>query len=67
MSLLQAPKVTEAILQTNMFTHYDRSYISQVCEKAGLMQWALEHYQDPDFAYFQWHYKNALYRFLTAH
>lgn len=23
----------------NMFTHYDRAYIGQLCEKAGLMQW----------------------------
>jgi len=46
MNLQQAPKVAEAILQMNMFTHYDRHYIGQLCEKAGLMQWALEHYQD---------------------
>merc|ERR1719158_1846952 len=29
-----------------MFTHYDRVKIGQLCEKAGLAQWALEHYQD---------------------
>jgi len=46
MNLQQAPKVAEAILQMKMFTHYDRHYIGQLCEKAGLMQWALEHYQD---------------------
>merc|ERR1711972_1187117 len=46
MNLQQAPKVAEAILQMNMLTHYDRAYIGQLCEKAGLMQWALEHYQD---------------------
>merc|ERR1719223_1033667 len=46
MNLQQAPKVAEAILQMNMFTHYDRTYIGQLCEKAGLMQWALEHYSD---------------------
>ena len=46
MNLQQAPKVAEAILQMNMFTHYDRSYIGQLCEKAGLHQWAAEHYQD---------------------
>mmetsp|Transcript_108985 Transcript_108985/g.351874 ORF Transcript_108985/g.351874 Transcript_108985/m.351874 type:complete len:1524 (+) Transcript_108985:1-4572(+) len=46
MNLQQAPKVAEAILQMNMFTHYDRHMIGQLCEKAGLMQWALEHYQD---------------------
>jgi len=46
MNLQQAPKVAEAILQMNMLTHYDHQYIGQLCEKAGLMQWALEHYQD---------------------
>eukprot|EP00933_Yihiella_yeosuensis_P029624 TRINITY_DN23254_c0_g2_i2.p1 TRINITY_DN23254_c0_g2~~TRINITY_DN23254_c0_g2_i2.p1 ORF type:complete len:1724 (+),score=416.69 TRINITY_DN23254_c0_g2_i2:72-5243(+) len=46
MNLQQAPKVAEAILQMNMFTHYDRSYIGQLCEKAGLMQYAMEHYSD---------------------
>eukprot|EP00930_Biecheleria_cincta_P019685 TRINITY_DN1496_c0_g1_i1.p1 TRINITY_DN1496_c0_g1~~TRINITY_DN1496_c0_g1_i1.p1 ORF type:complete len:1703 (+),score=387.00 TRINITY_DN1496_c0_g1_i1:58-5166(+) len=46
MNLQQAPKVAEAILQMNLFTHYDRSYIGQLCEKAGLMQWAMEHYTD---------------------
>merc|ERR1719440_2331860 len=46
MNLQQAPKVAEAILQMNMFTHYDRVLIGKLCEKAGLTQWALEHYQD---------------------
>jgi len=46
MNLQQAPKVAEAILQMNMLTHYDRAYIGQLCEKAGLMQWALEHYSE---------------------
>jgi hypothetical protein len=46
MNLQQAPKVAEAILQMNMFTHYDRAYIGKLCETAGLMQWALEHYSD---------------------
>lgn len=27
-----------------MFTHYDRAHIAQLCEKAGLLQRALEHY-----------------------
>mmetsp|Transcript_25743 Transcript_25743/g.76674 ORF Transcript_25743/g.76674 Transcript_25743/m.76674 type:complete len:1721 (-) Transcript_25743:262-5424(-) len=46
MNLQQAPKVAEAILQMNLFTHYDKKYIGQLCEKAGLHQWAAEHYQD---------------------
>lgn len=29
-----------------MFTHYDRGHIAQLCEKAGLLQRALEHYTD---------------------
>jgi clathrin heavy chain len=29
-----------------MFTHYDRLHIAQLCEKAGLLQRALEHYTD---------------------
>lgn len=29
-----------------MFTHYDKSHIAQLCEKAGLLQRALEHYTD---------------------
>jgi clathrin heavy chain len=29
-----------------MFTHYDRPHIAQLCEKAGLLQRALEHYTD---------------------
>merc|ERR1719163_2088040 len=46
MNLQQAPKVAEAILQMNMFTHYDRAKVGKLCEQAGLTQWALEHYQD---------------------
>ena len=30
----------------NMFTHYDRAHIATLCEKAGLLQRALEHYTD---------------------
>ena len=29
-----------------MFSHYDRPHIAQLCEKAGLLQRALEHYTD---------------------
>ncbi|XP_006745053.1 clathrin heavy chain 2 [Leptonychotes weddellii] len=41
-----APKVADAILGNQMFTHYDRAHIAQLCEKAGLLQRALEHYTD---------------------
>jgi hypothetical protein len=29
-----------------MFSHYDRAHIATLCEKAGLLQRALEHYTD---------------------
>lgn len=40
-------QVADAILGNQMFTHYDRVHIAQLCEKAGLLQRALEHYSDP--------------------
>ena len=44
MNLMSAPQVADAILGNQMFTHYDRAHIAQLCEKAGLLQRALEHY-----------------------
>ncbi len=38
--------MADAILGNNMFTHYDRPHIATLCEKAGLLQRALEHYTD---------------------
>eukprot|EP00118_Oscarella_pearsei_P024527 m.306251 g.306251 ORF g.306251 m.306251 type:complete len:1689 (+) comp41084_c0_seq1:100-5166(+) len=46
MNLMQAPQVADAILGNQMFTHYDRAHIAQLCEQAGLLQRALEHYTD---------------------
>ncbi|CAJ0768124.1 2746_t:CDS:10 [Entrophospora sp. SA101] len=46
MNLLHAPQVADAILGNNMFTHYDKPTIAHLCEKAGLFQRALEHYDD---------------------
>jgi len=45
-NLINAPAVADAILSNEMFTHYDRPRIAQLCEKAGLFQRALEHYTD---------------------
>lgn len=45
-NLLHAPQVADAILGNQMFTHYDRARIAALCEKAGLMQRALEHFDD---------------------
>lgn len=44
--VLSWEQVADAILGNQMFTHYDRAHIAQLCEKAGLLQRALEHYTD---------------------
>ncbi|PAV87121.1 hypothetical protein WR25_08711 [Diploscapter pachys] len=46
MNLLAAPQVADAILGNKMFSHYDKAAIGQLCEKAGLLQRALEHFTD---------------------
>ncbi|ELU43586.1 clathrin heavy chain 1 [Rhizoctonia solani AG-1 IA] len=51
MNLLHAPQVADAILGNEMFTHYDRPRIANLCERAGLLQrvghvLALDHYED---------------------
>jgi clathrin heavy chain len=38
MNLMNAPQVADAILGNEMFTHYDRPRIANMCEKAGLLQ-----------------------------
>jgi clathrin heavy chain len=48
MNLMQAPQVAEAILGNEMFTHFDKPRIAQLCEQAGLAQKALELYEDPE-------------------
>ncbi|KAJ1734951.1 Clathrin heavy chain [Coemansia biformis] len=47
-NLLNAPPVADAILGNNMFSHFDRPYIAQLAEKAGLYQRALELYDNLD-------------------
>lgn len=47
MNLLHAPQVADAILGNDMFSHYDKARISQLCEQAGLLTRALEHNEDP--------------------
>jgi clathrin heavy chain len=46
MNLSVNPPVADAILGNGMFTYYDRATIGQQCEKAGLLQRALEHFSD---------------------
>merc|ERR1719183_1528689 len=48
MNLMAAPQVADAIMANDMFTHYDKPRIAMLCEKAGLMQRALEHYSNMD-------------------
>ncbi|RDA91082.1 hypothetical protein CP533_2985 [Ophiocordyceps camponoti-saundersi (nom. inval.)] len=48
MNLSHAPQVADAILGNDMFTHFDRPRIAQMCENAGLMQRALELHEDPE-------------------
>eukprot|EP00746_Dinoflagellata_sp_MGD_P067668 gnl/MRDRNA2_/MRDRNA2_27935_c0_seq2.p1 gnl/MRDRNA2_/MRDRNA2_27935_c0~~gnl/MRDRNA2_/MRDRNA2_27935_c0_seq2.p1 ORF type:complete len:1218 (-),score=298.35 gnl/MRDRNA2_/MRDRNA2_27935_c0_seq2:236-3889(-) len=68
MNLIQAPQVAEAIFQMDMFTHYDRQYIAQLCEKAGLMQRALEHYTEAaDVKRCMMHSNQMTPEFLTAY
>ena len=38
MNLVHAPQVADAIFSNDMFTHYDRPRIANLCEKAGLLQ-----------------------------
>lgn len=45
-NLLHAPQVADAILGNQMFSHYDKPSIGKLCEKSGLFQRALEHYDD---------------------
>lgn len=49
MNLVNAPQVADAILGNEIFTHYDRPRIAQLCEGAGLIQRALENSDDPSF------------------
>ncbi|OQO07639.1 hypothetical protein B0A48_07336 [Cryoendolithus antarcticus] len=47
MNLMNAPQVADAILTNQMFSHYDRPRIAQLCENAGLFALALDHYENP--------------------
>lgn len=46
MNLLNAPQVADAILSNKMFTHFDKARIASLAEQAGLLQRALELYED---------------------
>ncbi|KAH7823081.1 Clathrin heavy chainC [Monocercomonoides exilis] len=42
--LLKRPDVANALFEKRLFTEYDQAYIAHCCEKAGLYNRALEHY-----------------------
>jgi clathrin heavy chain len=45
-NLIHNPQVAEAIFQMGMLSHYDRPFVANLCEKAGLYQRAMEHYTE---------------------
>lgn len=45
MNIEGAPQVAYAILGNNMFTHYDRVRIAELCEKAGWLSEAMAEYK----------------------
>ncbi|KAL2270263.1 hypothetical protein VTJ83DRAFT_2447 [Remersonia thermophila] len=47
MNLINAPQVADAILGNDMFSHFDKPRIAALCEQAGLLQKALDLYEDP--------------------
>ncbi|KAG8858441.1 hypothetical protein FRB91_009751 [Serendipita sp. 411] len=46
MNLMNAPQVADAILGNDMFSYFDRPRIANLCEKANLLQRALDLYDD---------------------
>ena len=38
MNLIHTPQIADAIFSNDMFTHYDRPRIANLCEKVGLLQ-----------------------------
>jgi len=47
MNLSNAPQVADAILGNAMYHHFDKAKIAALCEKVGLVQRALEYYDNP--------------------
>jgi clathrin heavy chain len=46
LNIVQAPQVAETIFQTDMFSHYDKIKIAQLCEQAEMFQRAIENYSN---------------------
>ncbi|AEO66194.1 88878c0b-bf59-4b83-8599-8676777a870a [Thermothielavioides terrestris] len=47
MNLVNAPQVADAILGNDMFSYFDKARIASLCEQAGLLQKALDLFEDP--------------------
>lgn len=45
-NLMNSPQVADVILQQDIWHHYDKAKIAQLCERQGLFQHALENYSD---------------------
>eukprot|EP00179_Madagascaria_erythrocladioides_P030901 CAMPEP_0198327392 /NCGR_PEP_ID=MMETSP1450-20131203/14660_1 /TAXON_ID=753684 ORGANISM="Madagascaria erythrocladiodes, Strain CCMP3234" /NCGR_SAMPLE_ID=MMETSP1450 /ASSEMBLY_ACC=CAM_ASM_001115 /LENGTH=1655 /DNA_ID=CAMNT_0044031435 /DNA_START=1 /DNA_END=4968 /DNA_ORIENTATION=+ len=45
-NLMNAPQVADAILQQDVWHHYDKPKVAVLCERVGLFQHALENYKD---------------------
>ena len=45
-NLQNAPTVADGIFKLNIFTHYDRQKIAQMCEQSGLYGRALQNYSN---------------------
>ena len=52
LNLVHAPQVADAILGNEMFTHYDRPRIANLCEKAGLLQRVCNSSLPPRYSHF---------------
>ena len=46
LNLYENTKAASMILESNVFTHYDKKKIAEICEKMGLYQVCLENYTD---------------------
>lgn len=46
LSLMFNPQIAEALFQKKILTHFDKNHVARLCEQAGLIQRALEHYTD---------------------
>lgn len=46
MNIAESPRAAQVILDSNLFSHYDKQKIAARCEKMGLLQLALDNYTD---------------------